>query len=96
MRRWLNMIAAGQPVRRLVLDAGLHAVAGLVDVLPDMRRRMATVRLAVPSKPPPMFIAAGLSDPVAPDSQRLEQALLRACSRHAARTTMPASRMPFT
>ena len=45
MRRWLNMIAAGQPVRRLVLDAGLHAVAGLVDVLPDMRRRMATVRL---------------------------------------------------
>ncbi|MBX3637510.1 MAG: alpha/beta hydrolase fold domain-containing protein [Rubrivivax sp.] len=45
MRRWLNMIAAGQPVRRLVLDAGLHVVAGLVDVLPDMRRRMATVRL---------------------------------------------------
>ncbi len=207
MRRWLNMIAAGQPVRRLVIDAGLHAVAGLVDVLPDMRRRMATVRLtqdrgswaaehvaefggdrqrmslagesaganlalsvllacctprsepyaaalfqhaarpvaallycgflqtsrperyrragvsalaasvaadaaasylgaaaahpgrvhelaaplcvveamAVPSKLPLMFIAAGLSDPVAPDSQRLEQALLRLqspCSAH--------------
>lgn len=45
MRRWLNMIAAGQSVRRLVLDAGLHAVAGLVDIMPGMQRRMATVHL---------------------------------------------------
>ena len=45
MRRWLNMLAAGQSARRLVLDAGMHAVAGVVDLLPDMQRRMAAVRL---------------------------------------------------
>jgi acetyl esterase len=45
MRRWLNMAAAGQSVRRLVVDAGLHAVAAVVDILPDMQRRMAAVRL---------------------------------------------------
>lgn len=28
-----------------MLDAGLHAVAGVVDLLPDMQRRMAAVRL---------------------------------------------------
>ncbi len=45
MRRWLDMIAARQPVRRIALDAGLHAVAGLVDVLPRMKQRMAACRL---------------------------------------------------
>ncbi len=45
MRRWLDMMAAGQSPRRLVLDAGLHVVAGLADGLPAMRQRMADVRL---------------------------------------------------
>lgn len=45
MRRWLSMIASGQPARRVTLDAGLHAVAGLVDLLPQMRQRMAGTRL---------------------------------------------------
>ena len=39
------MIAAHQPVRRIALDAGLHAVAGLVDLLPRMKQRMAATRL---------------------------------------------------
>jgi len=41
----LSMIASGQPARRVTLDAGLHAVAGLVDLLPQMRQRMAGTRL---------------------------------------------------
>lgn len=45
MRRWLGMIAAGQSARRVTLDAGMHAAAGLVDLLPQMRRRMAAARL---------------------------------------------------
>jgi acetyl esterase len=45
MRRWLNMIAAGQSVRRIAVDAGMHAAAGLVDHLPRMKQRMATTRL---------------------------------------------------
>ncbi|WP_088278838.1 alpha/beta hydrolase [Ideonella sp. A 288] len=45
MRRWLDMIAAGQSARRIVLDAGLHAAAGLIDRLPPMQRRMQGVRL---------------------------------------------------
>lgn len=45
MRRWLNMIATGQPARRIALDAGLHAVAGLVDWLPRMQQRMSASRL---------------------------------------------------
>jgi len=39
------MIAAHQPVRRIALDAGLHAAAGLVDLLPRMKQRMAATRL---------------------------------------------------
>lgn len=41
--------------------------------------------MAAPSTLPPMFVTAGLGDPVAPDSRRLEQALLRLhspCSAH--------------
>jgi acetyl esterase len=45
MRRWLDMIAVRQPVRRIVLDAGMHVVAGMVDLLPPMRQRMASIRL---------------------------------------------------
>lgn len=45
MRRWLDMIANRQPARRVVLDAGLHALAGLVDWLPDMKERMAACEL---------------------------------------------------
>ncbi|MBL8288986.1 MAG: alpha/beta hydrolase fold domain-containing protein [Rubrivivax sp.] len=45
MRRWLSMVAAGQPARRVTVDAGLHAVAGLVDLLPQMRQRRAGTRL---------------------------------------------------
>lgn len=45
MRRWLDMIAAGQSVRRIVVDAGMHAAAGLVDFFPRMRQRMASTRL---------------------------------------------------
>ncbi len=39
------MIAARQPARRIVLDAGLHALAGLADRMPGMKRRLAAVRL---------------------------------------------------
>lgn len=45
MQRWLDMIAAHQPVRRVALDAGMHALAGLVDILPRTKRRMAAIRL---------------------------------------------------
>jgi acetyl esterase len=45
MRRWLNMIGARQLARRVALDAGLHAVAGVVDFLPRLRQRMAACRL---------------------------------------------------
>ena len=45
MRRWLNMITAGQSVRRIAVDAGLHAAAGFVDFLPRMKQRMAATRL---------------------------------------------------
>jgi acetyl esterase len=45
MRRWLDMIASRQPVRRIALDAGMHAVAGLVNLLPRMQQRMAACRL---------------------------------------------------
>ncbi len=41
MRRWTEMIAARQPWRRVVADAGLHALAALADRLPALRRRMA-------------------------------------------------------
>jgi acetyl esterase len=45
MRRWLDMFATRQPARRIALDAGLHALAGLLDFLPRMQQRMATCRL---------------------------------------------------
>lgn len=45
MRRWLDMIAAGQSVRRIAVDAGMHAAAGLVDFLPRMKQRMASTQL---------------------------------------------------
>lgn len=45
MHRWLEMIAARQPVRRVMLDAGLHVLAGAVDYLPRMRQRMAACEL---------------------------------------------------
>lgn len=45
MRRWLEMIAARQSVRRIAVDAGMHAAAGLVDLLPRMKQRMATTQL---------------------------------------------------
>lgn len=45
MRRWLSRFASPQRARRVTLDAGLHAVAGLVDRLPQMRQRMAGTRL---------------------------------------------------
>jgi acetyl esterase len=45
MQRWLDMIASGQLIRRVVLDAGMHAAAGAAERLPAMRRRMATCRL---------------------------------------------------
>ncbi len=45
MRRWLRMIVAGQSVRRLSFDVGLHALAVLADALPAMRQRMAGLRL---------------------------------------------------
>jgi len=39
------MIAARQPMRRVVLDAGMHALAVTADWLPQMRRRMARCEL---------------------------------------------------
>jgi acetyl esterase len=45
VRRWLDMMAARQPLRRIALDAGMHAAAEMVDLLPRMKDRMATCRL---------------------------------------------------
>jgi len=45
VRRWLDMIAARQSPRRVVLDVGMHALAGLADQLPRMRERSARSRL---------------------------------------------------
>ncbi|MEI6599227.1 MAG: alpha/beta hydrolase fold domain-containing protein [Comamonadaceae bacterium] len=45
MRRWLDMTASRQLARRIALDAGMHALAGLVDFMPDMKQRMSTCRL---------------------------------------------------
>jgi acetyl esterase len=39
------MIAARQSPRRVALDAGLHAVTGLIELLPRVRRRMAGCQL---------------------------------------------------
>lgn len=45
MRPWPDMIAVGQSVRRIAVDAGMHAAASLVDFLPSMKQRMAATRL---------------------------------------------------
>ena len=45
MRPWLNMTASRQLARRMALDAGIHALAGLVDFMPRMKQRMSTCRL---------------------------------------------------
>ena len=45
MKRWLDMVASGQLARRIALDAGMHALAGLVDQLPQMKQRMARCSL---------------------------------------------------
>ncbi|HPU50779.1 MAG TPA: alpha/beta hydrolase [Burkholderiaceae bacterium] len=48
MRRWLDMFAAHQPVRRIALDAGMHAAARLADWLPAMRQRRRAAQLIGP------------------------------------------------
>ena len=45
MLRWLDMIAAQQPLRRVALDVGMHAAAGMVNFLPQMKERLATSTL---------------------------------------------------
>jgi len=45
MRRWLDMVASRQLARRIVLDAGMHALAGAVDLMPRMKQRMAKCEL---------------------------------------------------
>ena len=45
MRRWLDMAASRQLARRIALDAGMHALAGLVDFMPRMKQRMRNCRL---------------------------------------------------
>lgn len=45
MRRWLDMVASRQLARRIVLDVGMHALAGLVDFMPRMKQRMTACRL---------------------------------------------------
>ncbi len=45
MPRWLDMTASRQLARRIALDAGMHALAGLVDFMPRMKQRMNTCRL---------------------------------------------------
>ena len=45
MRRWLDMAASRQLARRIALDAGMHALAAMVDFMPSMKQRMTTCRL---------------------------------------------------
>jgi acetyl esterase len=45
MRRWLDMAASRQLARRIALDAGMHALAELVDLMPRMKQRMSSCRL---------------------------------------------------
>ncbi len=45
MRSWLDMTASRQLARRIALDAGMHALAGLVDFMPRMKQRMSTCQL---------------------------------------------------
>jgi acetyl esterase len=44
VQRWLEMIVARQPLRRIALDAGMHAAAALAERLPRVRHRMAACR----------------------------------------------------
>jgi acetyl esterase len=43
--RWQDKLPNRQQVRRAALDAGIHALAGVADLLPRMRQRRATFRL---------------------------------------------------
>ena len=45
MRRWIDMFAAKQPLRRVVIDAGMHALAEFADFMPRMKQRMARCSL---------------------------------------------------
>ena len=45
MRRWLDMAASRQLARRIALDAGMHALAAMVDFMPRMKQRMTSCRL---------------------------------------------------
>jgi acetyl esterase len=45
MLRWLDMVTNRQLMRRVAVDAGMHGLATVVDLLPSMRRRQATFRL---------------------------------------------------
>ena len=45
MSRWSDLFPAHRSVRRMALDAGMHAVAGFVDLLPRMQQRMSRCRL---------------------------------------------------
>jgi len=45
MSRWLDMAASRQLACGIALDAGMHALAGMVDFMPRMKQRMTTCRL---------------------------------------------------
>lgn len=45
MRRWIEMVAAGQSPRRVVLDLGMYAAASLAEAAPIVRERRAQCRL---------------------------------------------------
>lgn len=45
MKRWLEMVAARQSPRRVVIDLGMHALAAAAEALPSVRRRGAAARL---------------------------------------------------
>ncbi|HXA47890.1 MAG TPA: alpha/beta hydrolase [Burkholderiaceae bacterium] len=73
---------------RIATDAA-HSYLGRFASQPDAAHALAdplcvVEQMTAAANLPPLFIAAGLSDPVAPDSQRLEQALQRLQSPHVA------------
>lgn len=45
MRRLLNLLPSRKKVRRLALDKGMHALAGMADLLPRAQQRRATFTL---------------------------------------------------
>jgi acetyl esterase len=45
VRRWIDMVAARQSARRVLLDIGMHAAAGLADAFPAVRERSSRSRL---------------------------------------------------